>query len=106
MAYGWPGNVRELQNCIERAVILSPDGIIRPEHIAVNPIRDTEPIELNQLHLEGALHSAVQRATHLVERRMIRKALEQNGWNKTHAARDLGINYKTLLTKIKEYGIE
>ncbi|MBN1552049.1 sigma-54-dependent Fis family transcriptional regulator [bacterium] len=105
-SYGWPGNVRELQNCIERAAILTPDGIIRPDHIAVNPIRDMEPFELKEIHLEGNLQTVVDRSRRLVERRMIRRALEQNGWNKTHTAKELGVNYKTLLTKIREYDIK
>ncbi|MBN1355477.1 sigma-54-dependent Fis family transcriptional regulator [bacterium] len=105
-SYGWPGNVRELQNCMERAAILTPDAIIRPEHIAVHSIRDYEPFDLSEIHLEGALHTVVERSRRLVERRMIRTALERNGWNKTLAAKELGINYKTLLTKIKELNIE
>ena len=104
--YGWPGNVRELQNCIERAAILAPDNVILPEHIAVNPIRDLEPFDVNEIHLEGALNTVVERARRLVERRMIRKALEQNGWNRTHAAKQLRINYKTMLIKIKEHDIK
>ncbi len=104
--YSWPGNVRELQNCIERAAILTPDNLIRPEHIAVHPIREMEPLELSDLHMEGALQTVVERARRLVERRMIRTALERSGWNKSRAAKDLGVNYKTLLTKIKEYGIQ
>lgn len=105
-SYSWPGNVRELQNCLERAAILTPDGLIRPDHIAVQPIRDLEPFDLTEIHLSGSLNTVMERARRLVERRMIRAALERNGWNKTHAARELDVNYKTLLTKIREYSIE
>ncbi len=106
VSYSWPGNVRELQNCIERAAILTSDGVIRPEHVSIQPIREAEPFNLREIHMEGSLRTVVERARRLVERRMIRRALEVNGWNKTHAARQLGVNYKTLLTKIKEYGID
>ncbi len=105
-AYSWPGNVRELQNCLERAAILTPDAIIRPDHIAVQPIRDMEPFDLSEIHMNGTLNTVVERARKLVERRLIRAALERNGWNKTHAARELDVNYKTLLTKIREYSLE
>ncbi len=106
LKYEWPGNVRELQNCIERAAILTSDGIIKSEHISVRPIRDVEPFQLNEVHMEGSLLTVVERARRLVERRMIRRSLEHNGWNKTQTAKELDINYKTLLLKIKEYEID
>ncbi len=104
-SYNWPGNVREMQNCIERAAILSPDGVIRPEHIAVHPIYDADPFHISEIHLDGSMQTVVTRARKLVERRMIRSALTRNGWNRTQAAKELDVNYKTLLMKIKEYEI-
>ncbi|MCD4654001.1 sigma-54 dependent transcriptional regulator [bacterium] len=104
--YEWPGNVRELQNCLERAAILTPDNIIRQEHIAVNPVRDVQLVNLDEIALEGSLQEVMSNVRYTIEKRMISETLKRNGWNKSQTARNLSINYKTLLNKIKEYGIE
>jgi len=105
MSYQWPGNVRELQNCIERAVILAGGAPIQPEHLSV-----LEPglaaVEPDELPIAGTLQQAVQQAKEYVERRMIEDTLRGTLGNKAEAARILAVNYKTLLTKIKEYGID
>jgi len=106
MEYAWPGNVRELQNCIERAAILAPDGLIRPEHVAVQPVRDVQSIDLDEIPLTGPLQDVLNAVKVTIEKRMITETLERHGWNKSQTARDLDINYKTLLNKIREYGIE
>ncbi len=104
-AYEWPGNVRELQNVLERAAILSSDGVIRPEHVAVRAIRDISDADLSDLLLEGPLQTVVDKARQIIEKRMITDHLEQFGWNKSTVAKELDINYKTLLNKMKQYEI-
>ncbi|MBN1297987.1 sigma-54-dependent Fis family transcriptional regulator [bacterium] len=104
--YSWPGNVRELQNCIERAAILTPDGIIRTEHIAVNPVRDVKMVDLQSIPMDGSLQDVMSAVRYTIEKKLISETLKRNGWNRSQSARDLGINYKTLLHKIKEFGIE
>jgi transcriptional regulator with PAS, ATPase and Fis domain len=101
----WTGNVRELQNCIERAVILTDGQVISPEHLG---LRVKEPAEagLAELPMEGSLQEVSSMATQFAESRMIRKVLKTTGGNKTKAAEILRVSYKTLLTKIKDYGIE
>ncbi len=101
----WTGNVRELQNCIERAVILTDGRVISPEHLG---LRVKEPAEagLADLPMEGSLQEISSMATQFVESRMIRKVLKETGGNKTKAAEILKVSYKTMLTKIKDYGIE
>lgn len=101
----WTGNIRELQNCIERAVILTDGRTILPEHLG---LRVKEPAEtgLSELPTEGSLQEVGNAATQFAESRMIRKVLKETGGNKTRAAEILKVSYKTLLTKIKDYGIE
>jgi len=107
--YNWPGNVRELQNCIERAVILADGDTIRPRHLnlsfreAVAPPAQpaAEPLDLS-----GTLADATRRVVAEVERRKILLALDEAGGQKPRAADLLQVSYKTLLQKIKDYGIE
>jgi len=101
----WTGNVRELQNCIERAIILSDGQVLLPEHLGLRAKATTEP-GLAELETEGSLQEVSHAATQFAESRMIRKVLKETGGNKSRAAEILKVSYKTLLTKIKDYGIE
>jgi len=101
----WTGNIRELQNCIERSVILTDGPLILPEHLGLR-VRPAEEIGLESLPTEGTLQEVSGAATQFIESRMIRKVLKETGGNKTKAADILKVSYKTLLTKIKDYGIE
>ncbi|HYE15476.1 MAG TPA: helix-turn-helix domain-containing protein, partial [Pyrinomonadaceae bacterium] len=57
------------------------------------------------LDLSGTLAEAAERAARAVERRKIAEALRAHDGNKTRAAEELGVSYKTLLTKIKDYNL-
>jgi two-component system response regulator AtoC len=102
--YGWKGNVRELKNAIERAIILSEGGAISPEHISLSPARDGFPTD--EVPMGGSLAETAREAQRIAETSRIRKALDETGGNKTRAAKTLGVSYKTLLTKIKDYGLQ
>jgi DNA-binding NtrC family response regulator len=107
--YSWPGNVRELQNCIERAVILCEGESLQPRHFnlsfrqQVNPATPESPWD--QVDLSGTLADATRRVTAEVEKRKIEQALRDSGGNKQRAADLLQVSYKTLLAKLKEYGL-
>ncbi len=92
--YGWYGNIRELQNTIERAIILSKDGVIKEEDILLEKEED-------KIDISGSLKEAVEK----IEKIKIKKALDYYKDKKT-AADSLGITYKTLQIKIKKYNIE
>ena len=108
-AYDWPGNVRELRNVIRRAVILA-EGNIKPKHLTIPTMQqglDFRSAELRAA-VEGILplKEVARRTTREVERQVIEKVLKHTGGNKAKAARILQVDYKTLHTKVKEYGIE
>jgi DNA-binding NtrC family response regulator len=108
--YDWPGNVRELQNCIERAVILADGDTIRPRHLNLS-FREAiasaaQPAQAEALDLSGTLADATRRVVAEVERRKILLALDEAGGQKPRAADLLQVSYKTLLQKIKDYGLE
>ncbi|OGW54303.1 MAG: hypothetical protein A2Y81_07685 [Nitrospirae bacterium RBG_13_43_8] len=104
MNYRWKGNVRELENTLERAIILCDGDIITPEHIVLTqrPVPDSA----EQWQLEGSLEDVAKRALRIVETQRIVEALRKTKGNKSKAAEIVRVSYKTLLTKIKEYGIE
>ena len=101
----WKGNIRELENAIERAVILCDGDTIAPEHFIIDRQFGSVLCEKPEL-LEGTLGSISKEATRKAESQRIIDVLGETKGNKTRAAEILQVSYKTLLTKIKEYGIE
>lgn len=91
--YPWPGNVRELRNIIRKAILLSNDSVIRAGDI--NFLNNDE-------HSDGDSSIITIKDA---EKMVIKKALALTKGNKTKAASILQIDYKTLLTKIRQYGI-
>ena len=97
--YAYPGNVRELENVLERAVTLCAGDEIGAGDIQLRSEPGEERLEARaDSDLEGALED--------IERATIVKALEQNRYNKTAAARQLGITFRALRYRIKKLGIE
>ncbi len=100
LAYSWPGNVRELQNVLARAAILTRGRAILPD-------------DLKSVGLAGMTTSTRAPATPLslkeilaeTERRVIAQALDESNWNRTRAARLLGISRRQLFDKIRQYGL-
>jgi two-component system response regulator AtoC len=105
MEYSWPGNIRELENCIQRMLLLcdgdSLDPGCLPDHMRGRPTTAGE----SPLDMANAAFS-IKRASEKLERDLIRKALAETGGNRTHAAKLLEISHRSLLYKLKEYGIE
>jgi DNA-binding NtrC family response regulator len=99
--YDWPGNIRELRNVIRRAVLLSEDGVIRNTHIELKKEDGDEKKETLGVSSLFPLKAAVADT----EKKALRYALHITQGNKKKAASLLNIDYKTLLSKIKEYGI-
>ena len=102
MRLPWTGNVRELQNCIERAVILCDGRTVKPEHLGMPTQGSATPVEVSPGDGLQAVSSAASR---VAETKMIERVLAETGGNKSRAAEILKVSYKTLLTKIKDYGL-
>jgi len=94
LSYNWPGNVRELKNCIDRAVVLGDREVIQPEDLppAVRKGGQVIPAPLESLENMEADH--------------IIRVLRYTSWNKSDAARILGITRQTLDNKIDKYKIK
>ena len=98
-AYSWPGNVRELRNVIERSVVLAKGEWIEE--------KDLPPYVRNPaLRAEKLVFSVGETTVADAERTLILKTLEHAGNNKAEAARQLGVDVKTIYNKLKAYGIE
>ncbi len=130
LAYTWPGNVRELRNVVRQAILLCDENDwIGPEHLmlaeayvpspcvrpadAGAPVRGAAPEYPAAAPLPDAadeegpsLAEQIREATAGMERDILAKVLRKTGGNKLKAARLLRIDYKTMLRKIKLYGIE
>jgi DNA-binding NtrC family response regulator len=103
--YPWPGNVRELENAIERACILTDTLDLEPKDLGIGVRGEDQTETLEQLDLSGTLSDVAHRALRFAERRKIQSVLDANFGNKSKTAEDLGVSYKTLLTKLKEYDL-
>jgi two-component system response regulator AtoC len=102
MAYGWPGNIRELENAIERATIMC-DGASITSNCLPPSVRSgigSLPVPTHDEDL------SIKKAEDAIERDLIRKALLRTGGNRTLAAKILEISHRSLLYKLKEFGIE
>jgi len=94
MKYHWPGNVRELQHCMERAVILSESGMLKPEDFFFSQTRtgDDEFI-FDSFNLE------------VVEKIVIGKALKKYKGNVSQAANELGLTRASLYRRMEKHGL-
>ena len=104
--HSWPGNIRELRNTIERALLLSSGGAIRPSHLALESPRDSSS-SFETARPTRASRPTMPLASTIadVERERIVAALEECAGNQSRAAKQLGISRTTLQARIDAYGL-
>jgi transcriptional regulator with GAF, ATPase, and Fis domain len=113
--YHWPGNVRELRNILERASILCDGGLIAPEHLAIGP--GALPVARSRITVHSDAAGSSQQVSKpapvssagdlkSMERDMIAQALQRVRFNKSRAAKDLGLTRQQLYLRMKKYGLE
>jgi DNA-binding NtrC family response regulator len=100
LAHRWPGNIRELKNVVRRAALLAEGDIIEPRHLQFLFCQESHAVALQAADAGEQLFQLAE-----IEKKTVLHALEFAGGNKTHAAALLSIDYKTLLRKLKSYGI-
>ncbi|HIJ74920.1 MAG TPA: nif-specific transcriptional activator NifA [Candidatus Hydrogenedentes bacterium] len=95
--YHWPGNVRQLENCIERAVLVTTDGVIRGHHLppTLQPAEPQEPAGGGTLR---------QKLDH-TERALIIEALADAQGNMAKAARTLGVTERIMGLRVNKFGL-
>ena len=109
LAYSFPGNVRELENVLERAVALCEGNTIKPDDLRLvpgaakaAPVEEDEDEGPESAGEGGGLDSYISN----LEREAIMKALQETRYNKTAAAKKLGITFRALRYKLKKLGID
>lgn len=91
LAYDWPGNIRELENALERGAIMAPSDLICPEDL---PLKTDDGRRVSKLNTLEEL-----------EKELIERTLVQCNWNKSLAAKRIGIGRRTLYDKATRLGI-
>lgn len=95
--HSWPGNLRELKNVMRRAVLLAEDNIISEGCI---------DFPSGGLFEESQSILPLKESVKELEKKLIKRAMDSSSGNKTRAAEMLGISYKSLFDKLKEYNIK
>lgn len=95
MKYDYPGNVRELENILERATVISREGVISVEDL---PFREGVSADLKNGKMKESIEA--------LESRMIQKAVQDAGGNQSKAAETLGISERMLRYKLKKYRLK
>jgi two-component system response regulator AtoC len=105
--YPWPGNLRELENFVKRYVILEDDEGSLRELVEMSATRQrTSPREEPTLPKEQGLKALVRGLKDEAEMEAIADALEKTRWCRKDAAKMLGISYKALLYKMRQFNLD
>lgn len=105
--YQWPGNVRELQNEIQRILVMAADGselgadLLSPRILVAAPAEEEGDISV-ATSFDGTLKERIE----VLEARILRETLIRHRWNKSRAAKELGLSRVGLRGKLERYGLE
>lgn len=99
--YPWPGNIRELENAIERIVVLTPG-----REVGLNDLPSDFQSEAAPLERIGLILPSKGVSLSEIEKELFREALKRNNWNRSRAARYLGVTRDTLNYRMRKFGLD
>ncbi len=105
-AYHWPGNVRELQNEIQHMLVMSNDRLLGADLLSPRVLQATPREQESENELLTPLEGSLKERIESIEARILRESLIRHRWNKSQAARDLGLSRVGLRSKLERYGLE
>ena len=106
MRYSWPGNLRELENFVKRYVIMEDDESSFRELLEIASTRQRPVSGAEPQTKEQGLKALVRSLKAEAEMEAIADALEKTNWSRKEAARKLGISYKALLYKMRQFKLD
>lgn len=105
--YFWPGNVREMQNEIERMLVMAPEGeVMGGEFLSPKVTMAASPEGVDDLAILGGTGRPLKERIEDIEVKILRESLIRHRWNKSKAARELGLSRVGLRGKLERYGLE
>ncbi|WGX74377.1 helix-turn-helix domain-containing protein [Acinetobacter radioresistens] len=115
----FPGNVRELRNIIERAITLSDNEYIDLPQLQSAPLRNVQNFVAGQINHEPLTDQVIPLSPHRkipaegleqylenIEKEVLLTALNQTHWNRTLAAKKLGMSFRSLRYRLKKFGLD
>mgnify|MGYP001092775334 CR=1 FL=1 len=104
--YEWPGNVRELQNEIERMLVMGPDDeLLGADLLSSKVLMATSPNLPDDISILNGPASTLKERVEVIESKILRESLIRHRWNKSKAARELGLSRVGLRGKLERYGL-
>ena len=105
-AYAWPGNVRELQNEIKHMLVMSDADQLGADLLSARILMAASDEDQDKVLLEGGPDGTLKERIEGIEARILREALIRHRWNKSRAARELGLSRVGLRSKLERYGLQ
>ena len=105
-SYYFPGNIRELENILQRAITLCDGNLITPEDLQLPQLEDQMLNENTENQIQEKGDAALDSYLGDIERQTILEALEKTRWNRTKAAKILGISLRALRYRLEKLGLD
>jgi two-component system response regulator HupR/HoxA len=105
-AYHWPGNVRELQNEIRHMLVMGDEALLGADLLSSRVLRAAPEEEEANLQMRDGLDGSLKERVESLEARILKETLIRHRWNKSQAAKELGLSRVGLRSKLERYGLE